>query len=240
MSGEGHDDMRRQMGPHPLRGAAIFRHLEAHSLAELAAHARRRVYVRGEIIAGLGADPSSFTYAGGADEALHLVGGGRVRLYRLSREGREVTLAVLHAGDAVGLDLPGHAVGATGLVEALLDGTVIYSLPRREALRALAAHPEALLGALELAGRRTAEAYDRIEELACHSVKERLARTLARLAPPGQPVVMATRDDLAALVGASREEVSRALRQLRDLGLVAIQPHRRGILVRDRDRLASL
>ncbi len=98
----------------------------------------------------------------------------------------------------------------------MLDaGTRAVSLPRRHVLRLLERYPAAAYQALLQAQRRAARLRERIEDLTCYPIKVRLARTLLRLAAEAEaPIVTMAVEDLAAIIGASREEAGRALSPL--------------------------
>ncbi len=93
---------------------------------------------------------------------------------------------------------------------------------------------QARLGAV--LARTLARAYDAMTELVLYDVETRLARTLVRLAAEetdGERYVGATHAELGWRINAVREDVSRYLRRFARLGLIATEPHRRGLVVRD-------
>ena len=159
---------------------------------------------------------------------LYLVDHGRVRLGRAARDGREVVLAIACPGSLCYL-LSVHAY-----LEALGGGTRIYCLAARPLLALISAHPPIMSWLAALLGQHLTEAYDRIEELTCCSVWSRVAHALGKLAlaaPDG--MVRIGQMELAQSAGTSREEVSRALRDLRAAGQVADDSCRGTIRVLD-------
>lgn len=174
--------------------------------ALLSAEAVARVLGRGE---RLGEDAR---HAG----ALYLVDHGRARLGRAANGGQEEVLAHAQPGSLC------YLPSVQAYLEALVGGTRIYCLAARPLLALVAAHPPIMAWLAALLGQQLTAAYDRIEELTCCSVRSRVAHALGELAlaAPGG-VVRIGQMELAQSAGTSREEVSRALRELRAVGQVA-------------------
>jgi len=212
-----------------FRQVAIFRDVDGQDLRGLVSVARCRVYRRHEMIVGPDDEPaiSVFT-AGGA------------RLSRVSPSGQEVTLEYVHAPDIFGVVFVNAAVEPKGYLVATADGTLVYRISRHDFLWFLSICPSVAVRALSVVAGRLAEARDQIGDLTFYSMKTRLAHTLAKLgAADVQQTVWETHEELAWMVGTRQEEVTKALRQLRDRELVAYQPHRRGITVLNVPGLAT-
>lgn len=159
---------------------------------------------------------------------LYLVDRGRARLGRAANGGQEVVLALAQPGSLCCLPSV-HAY-----LEALVSGTRIYCLAVRPLIALVSADPPIMAWLAALLGQQLTAAYDRIEELTCCSVRSRVAHALgilARAAPDG--VVRIGQMELAQSAGTSREEVSRALRDLRAAGQVADDSCRGTIRVLD-------
>lgn len=160
--------------------------------------------------------------------AVSFIAYGRVRLTLFGDGGRQVTVGELGRGDFFGeaaiLDGGAHATGAVAAEEVLL-----LVLPRAPLLEHLQAHPaSALRFALEVTRRLTA-ANQLLAELALDSVEVRVARLVERLAAcDGEAVVgggvrirrRITHQELAHLVGSSRETVTRTLSALAGRGII--------------------
>ncbi|HEX6510294.1 MAG TPA: Crp/Fnr family transcriptional regulator [Chloroflexota bacterium] len=213
-----------------LHDTTIFGGLAPNELRELAKGARRCCYTRHQLISNLEED----------DTSVWLLIRGSAGLYRLSSDGHEVTLALLVPGDILGLVYLESLSNPMSCVEATADETVMYCMPRPFFWRFIELHPGAVLGALNLLSHRLGHAYDRIEDLALCDTRTRLARVLARLAVEDEShVVSTTHDELARMIGTTRERVTKVLCYLRRSRVVAYQPHRRGIAVLDIDRLLA-
>ena len=201
------------------------------ALAELTRGARPHSYGRGELLSDIG-EIHGFVY---------LLKAGRVGLYSLSRQGREILLSTFHEGDMVGLLPHGEVRDTCSYTKVLVDATLAYRLSYHHVLQLMSTSLTVTLYVCTLILRQLGESYRIIEELAFYEIKTRLARTLVRLALSSQEqIVSATHAELAAMIGTRQEEVTKLLGHFRALGLVASAPHRRGLRVLDLERLASM
>src|SRR5690242_21730763 len=88
------------------------------ALAELTRGARAHSYGRGELLRDIG-EKDGFVY---------LLKAGRVGLYGLSRQGREILLSTFHEGDMVGLLRHGKVSETSSYAKILVDATLAYRL----------------------------------------------------------------------------------------------------------------
>jgi len=170
-------------------------------------------------------------------EALYIVKAGTVAIYRLAHDGRKVVVALVGPGGVFGeMPLIGLRMGAT-FAEAAEDAALcVISRTNLEDL--LMEYPQVSIGLLRALSRRLLAMEERIEELAVLSVPARVARLLLRPADPSGVIVGFSREELAALLGAARETVSRAIADFRNRGIIESQ--RRYLRVVDRARLREL
>jgi CRP/FNR family transcriptional regulator len=178
----------------------------------------------------------------GKPKRVYLLKTGRVRLYRLSPDGDEVTTAIL---------IPGQLFGTTSLFgegddtdsAAALDESYVCEATAPEFLGIMAKHPLLMAKVMMAMARQMFRLQRTVEELVRDSVSMRLARHLLDRAGEGEPVSDGillppqTRDEMATLVVSTRESVSRALGQWVRAGIIAL-PGRR-ILVRNVDALSA-
>ncbi|MGE5529111.1 MAG: Crp/Fnr family transcriptional regulator [Patescibacteria group bacterium] len=149
-------------------------------------------------------------------DRVYLVLEGKVRLSRLAPDGRELALAVIGPGGILGeialLDGGERTAEATALVQ-----TRLAALTRGQFMQAIAAQPEQALRLILALCRRLRQADEMIEDLTFYGVKERLQNLLARLEEQHQGEFLAamTHQELAEMIGASRESVTRALGEIR-------------------------
>ena len=150
----------------------------------------------------------------GADR-VYLVRQGRVRVSRISPDGRELTLAIIGPGEILGevalLDGGDRTATAVAQTQVRLIG-----LDRGRFLNAIAGHPEHALRLIAALCQRLRQADQMVEELTFLGVKERLRHLIERLEEKKSPSLSElTHQELAEMIGASRESVTRALAELR-------------------------
>ncbi len=210
-----------------LAEVALFRDLSRREMAELSAAAPMRTVQAGQVVH----DP------GRPAEVLFIVKTGRFRLYRVLADGRTVTTALPGPGSVFGeMDLLGLRMGGTW-AEAL-EADDLCLMNRADVRRLLLTDPRIATRIAELLGARIAELEQRLADLVAKTVVERAAGALCLLAGADAGPVRLTHEQLAGLVGASRERTTTALGELAAHGAVALRRGR--ILVRDRARLAAL
>lgn len=154
---------------------------------------------------------------------------GRVKLALISPAGRELILRQAEAGESFGeLALfDGEARSADAVAVEAARGAVLT----RAAFRQVAArHPDLPLAALAYLGGMVRATTDRLETIALYQLQARLARffllALQALHGPEVPEgarlrLPVTQGELAAMLGASRPKLNRALQALRESGAVA-------------------
>ena len=168
-----------------------------------------------------------------ADRVL-LVREGRVKLVATEANGTETVLAVRGPGELLGevAAVDGRPRSAAAVALGPVACAVVTTDRFRELL---ASEPELADALLRVLAARLREAEGRRAEHGALGTEQRLARRLLELAGGGSTVDGLNQEDLAALVGASREAVAKALQSLRAAGLV--RTGRRSIEVLDHDGL---
>ena len=171
-------------------------------------------------------------------DALYVVISGRVRVSARSADGEEVTLAVLEPGEPLGelslLDGEPRSADATAM-----EPTEMLVVRRERFLGWLHEHPDvggALLRTLSRRLRRTNEAY---EDFAMLDVPQRVAKRVLALAEGRNANrITITQQDLATMLGVTREAVNKALRHHQSCGAIALG--RGSITVTDESVLQTL
>jgi len=161
-------------------------------------------------------------------DALFIVYSGRLKVAVAGDNGREVTLALLRPGDVFGEVSLLDGSPRTANVVAAVD-TQVLVLSREAFLEHMRACPQTALNLMKELARRLRRADETIVGLALQDVEGRLSRTLARLAREEGDVSVEgglllrrrpTQQELANMVGSSRETVSRTFSSLIRRGLV--------------------
>ena len=175
------------------------------------------------------------TYRAGGEPRPSLIVSGLFRSYFAGPDGRQVTVRYAREGDTLGV-VAAHGGPAPLHVQALTDSTRLRF--ETETLRELATNDAQV--AYALLGEITNTVYELWHEIAATAfatVPQRVARHLLEEAEGGTLVAHVSQQELADLVGSVREVVARALRELRDAGIVQVS--RSGIVVVDPASLAA-
>ena len=182
---------------------------------------------------------------GDSADGVYFVERGRVKIYRLSEDGREITLAILYAGDIFGEEALLRPDARETFAEAL-ESTTVFSVDVTD-FRQLATHsPELAMRLFEIAGGRLAQAQRQVEDLAFRGVTSRIANLLVSMAKQhgvreGSHVVIRpqlTHQQMASLVGTTRETFTATLSKLSHLNLV--RSSRRAVRILDLAELQGL
>lgn len=212
-----------------LRSLPFFGGLSDARLARLAAGAAVSVHGPGTLIASRDQEGDAF----------YLVASGKARIFHMDAEGREQTLYLLGPGEPFCLCSLVEA-GEFPAFAAALEQATILAFPAAALAAAAREDPEVLFDLLRLMCRRQREAMAMIESLALRGLPGRVAAFLlheAGAAVSGDAVRLpVSQRELAKIVGATPEALSRALRRLSEAGLV--QVHGRDVTLRDRAGLA--
>ncbi|PDW02036.1 Crp/Fnr family transcriptional regulator [Candidatus Viridilinea mediisalina] len=207
--------------PHSITGD-IFRDLAQSERAEVERHIAYNLYPPGQV----------FHAPNEVGEHLFVLRAGRVRIYKLSSEGRALTLMLLEPVTIFGeMALVGQSLHDT-FAETMSESTI--GLIGRATLRCiLERYPPVALACMELMGQRLRAMEHKLADIAFKSVPQRLASLLLSLAgvttthelPPSPPlrVVRYTHQQLADMVGSYRETITKALGELREAGIIRVE-----------------
>jgi CRP/FNR family cyclic AMP-dependent transcriptional regulator len=207
----------------------IFRDLSSTEMEAMAERAPMRSVERGQV----------FYSPHEPVEVLFILKRGRVRIFRTAADGRTLTIAILEAGTVFGeMVLLGQRMDDT-FAEAL-EPCVLCLMSRADVRGMLLSDPRIAARITEMLGQRLASVEQRLSDTLFKTVAQRLAGTLSRLAADGggrriglgrrAPEVRLTHEQLAGLVGASRETTTKTLNEFQDRGLVELRRGRVAVL----------
>jgi CRP-like cAMP-binding protein len=179
---------------------------------------------------------------GRKSNALYILLNGRARVLTSDSKGREVILAVLEAGDYVGemslIDNEPHS--ATVRAEVPTD---LLVLERQAFARCLPDSSSLSYSVMHGLVKRLRAADRQIESLALLDVYGRVARTLSEMAEDvdGQRRIKGkvSRQDMAKVVGASREMVSRVMKDLEERGIIQTLEDGSVVLIETEEAVAA-
>jgi len=212
-----------------LRNVPLFATLSEEQLDALCGVARRKSYARGEPV----------MLAGEINDSLFVVIAGRLKVVLGDKTGREVILSVLgpreYFGEMVLID---EAPGSASVVAVVACELLVIS--KHNFRKCLAGNIDMAMTVMLCLADRLRKADRKIGSLALMDVYGRVAAQLLEMAEPvdGQLVVTSrvTKQDLAKMVGASREMVSRVWKELEAGGVIEV----RGGAIYLRDRVPAI
>ncbi len=196
----------------------LFSGLSDPELEALAERAVEKRYRPGEL----------FFAEGEPCEGIYLILEGRVRIFKTSSSGREITLAIEQAPSSVaevplfdGGNYPASVAAVTQVTAALIH--------TREFRHVCRQHPEVPLKMLAVTGRRLRQLVSVIELVTFGSVRQRLAGVLLEMGKEAglrSFTLTATHQELASRLGTVREVISRNLSRFQADGLIRISGRR--------------
>ncbi|HET9682520.1 MAG TPA: Crp/Fnr family transcriptional regulator [Gemmatimonadaceae bacterium] len=205
----------------------LFSGLPPEELERFAELTRERSYPKGSVI----------LFQDDPGDSLFVLRDGRVKVVLIGEDGREVILGVLepgaHFGELALIDDQPRSAHVIAMEDAQL-----LVLRREDFKRRVEANPTVAWALLTELSRRLRRADVKIGGLVLLDVPGRIARLLLDLADEGgseQIEKPLTHQTIAQMIGASRETVSRAMKEFQDAGLIRVE--RRRISIGDREAL---
>jgi CRP/FNR family cyclic AMP-dependent transcriptional regulator len=210
-----------------LSTVPLFRSLAPAEVIAFSQMVREKSYPKGSVI----------LFEDDPGDSLFVVRDGRVKVVLVAEDGREVILGMLSVGEHFGeLSLIDDQPRSAHVV-AMEDSTLLV-LRREDFRRRVEQSPAVAWALLMELSRRLRRADDKIGSLVLLDVPGRIARVILDAADEGGSETIEkplTHQTIAHVIGASRETVSRAMREFVDAGWISTE--RRRIRVTDRPAL---
>jgi CRP/FNR family cyclic AMP-dependent transcriptional regulator len=210
-----------------LASIPLFSGLQRDEIQKFADLTRERSYPKGSVI----------LFQDDPGDSLFVLRAGRVKVVLIGEDGREVILGVLepgaHFGELALIDDQPRSAHVIAMEDAQL-----LILRREDFRRRVEANPSVAWALLSELSRRLRRADVKIGGLVLLDVPGRIARLLLDLADESGSEAIdkpLTHQTIAQMIGASRETVSRAMKEFQDAGLITVE--RRRIAVGDREAL---
>lgn len=199
-----------------LRTLPLFEGLPDEDMASVSAIARERRYRKGTILFNEG-DPG---------EAIFFVKEGRVRVTRLSASGQEQVLRVWGPGSGIGLVVLADKADYPATAQVVEDA-IFYAFRVDDLLALIPDSQPLAANAFRLVGQRLRLARDTAHDLAVHNTHGRLASLLLKTAEEQggrrRLTLGLTHQDIAGMIGTSRETVTRVLADFRRTKCMAVE-----------------
>jgi CRP/FNR family transcriptional regulator, cyclic AMP receptor protein len=215
-----------------LRQAPLFSSLDDQAADSLRASMSETRIGRGDVL----------FHEGDSGDRLYVVTDGKIKLGRTSADGRENLLAILGPGQMFG-ELSLFDPGPRSATATAVTPCTLMSLGHDELLRWLEDQPSVARGLLNQLAARLRKTSDVVADLVFSDVPGRVAKALldlsrrfGRTADDGIHVHHdLTQEELAQLVGASRETVNKALADFAMRGWLRLEP--RSVVLIEVERL---
>src|SRR6266516_2897577 len=206
-----------------FKQVSLFADLADEDIRQLMAVAKKRTFRPGEVI----------FHRDDVGQVLYVIKEGKVNICLISPEGQEISLVVLGKGDCFGelAILDGLPRSADAIA---LERVECYTLQRSDFHKAIMKNPKIAIQVLEVLSRRLRTTDDMVEDLIFLDVYGRVAKKLLELAEThGTKVdngtridVRLTQQELASMVGASRESVNKVMGYFTDKNFISTDKHK--------------
>jgi CRP-like cAMP-binding protein len=211
-----------------LATVPLLQGLDAAELSRLADLTRERTYPKGSVI----------LFEDDPGDSLFIVKAGRVKVVLVGEDGREVILGMLGSGEHFGeLSLIDGQPRSAHVIA--VDDSQLIILRREDVRRRVDESPQLAWALLLALSKRLRRADEQIGGLVLLDVHGRIARLILDSAgEDGALDKKLTHQTIAHMIGASRETVSRAMREFQDRELITVT--RRQIAIANRAGLEEI
>ncbi len=202
----------------PANNPAPFLGLSESDLRVISVHAVTRVFAKNTVV----------ITEGDRSDSLYVILSGRVKFYVSDEQGKEIVLSEAGPGEYFGeISLDDGPRSASVMT---LEPTRFSIVPRKDFREFLAKSPEFAFNLIGKLIHRVRVLTDNVKSLALMDVYGRVARMLLELATERDSVLAIqdkpTQQDMANRIGASREMISKILKDLEGGGYIKVEPKR--------------
>lgn len=161
-------------------------------------------------------------------DSIYLLQKGRMKIMSLSEDGHEIVHKIIGPGEIFGDTSTILHISRTSSAQAL-EASLLCEMRQRDFESLLKAYPELSLQLLKSVNLRLKRAEAQLLNVVCNDVSTRVREALLDLIgfesgiQPGQPVrIKITQQDLANLIGASRQKTWAALKELENANVLRL------------------
>ena len=218
-----------------LRDFALFENLDFEEITELESRSQTRIAEKRRLL----------SLPGDRSDAVYFLASGRIKISRLSDNGKEFILEIVE---------PGSFFGETGVLDEepretmaeALEPSTFYVVPEVRFRSMLKRRPELLMKLAQLMGRRQKKLEKRLMDVVYKNAPQRLADLLLELSqnygvPDSRGILLRiklSQSALGNLLGVSREIVNHTFSGLRRRGVITVAEGR--VIIQDPEALAAL
>lgn len=217
------------VGIEQLRAVELFQDLDDTALSELATMSERRQLQRGDVLFTENDEPNE----------LFVVLAGRLAMVNRSIDGRESVVALMEKGDLFG-EMPLFDGRKRSTDGRCLEPSEVIAIPYEPVKQMYTERPTLLWRAVELLANRLRVADGVLADSVFLDVTGRTAKRLLEIAGEADDFSLpVTQEELAGMVGASRERVNKAIASFVKLGWIEQRDRRYHIVNRDQMELRA-
>lgn len=217
---------------HYLRKVPFFDGLTDEDLVMMSSVMVERAYAKGSII----------FFEGDRGEALFVIREGRIKISKSTADGREQILHMLKDGD-IFAEVVLFDQGSYPATAEAVENSVCWLLRNSDMEKLLQSHPMLGIKLLRVMSKRLRQAQLLIRDLALHDAYGRMAGLLQRfIRREGKKtdagIVLdldLTRQEMASMIGTSRETVARILSRFQKDGILSLE--KQLIVILDEEKL---
>lgn len=212
-----------------IESVPIFSSLSREEMLEIAHITSARTFEKGDMV----------YMAGDKGGTLFVLHTGRVKISRLSSNGKEQVIRVVGPGEFMGelsllssLPLTDNAQVLETSTMCVVEGSKLKTL--------MAKYPSIALRIMDELSKRLEKAETLIEAINLSSVEQRLAKALLSISDGKDSIILnMTKGDFASQIGMSQETLSRKLTAFQDMGLIRLKGHK-NIIILNRAELEEI
>lgn len=215
-----------------LRKSHIFRDFDDTELEKIVSIASIRKFKKNSMI----------FYERDQANNFYIIKSGRVKIFRPATDGREFILGIFSSGALFG-DVPVFDGGSYPATAQSIDDCEVYAISKEGFESFIIKNPLTSIKIIKTLSRRLRNALNQVSDLAMKNVSQRLAGMLVKFAEQEGIVDDSgiylecdlTRQELAELIGVSRETFTRELGKFAKAGILRCE--KRNILITNIDKL---
>ena len=218
-----------------IKSCDLFSQVSPEDVSWLESRSQMRKFKRGEAV---------YLPDDSSDDIL-LVASGRVKICHATPEGKQSILGFIDPGEIFGeLSLLDSESAREGSAEAA-EKSVVIAIPKNELLAIVQKYPSIVLGVTKLIGMRRQRVERRLRNLLFRSNRDRVIHLLLELTEKYgrrseagiELQIRLSHQEMASIIGSTRETVTVVLGQLQSEGLLKIA--RRRIVLLSTEKLAK-
>lgn len=162
-------------------------------------------------------------------KSLYLLKKGKIRLYKIDQDGKQFTLGILGSGNIFG-EIESFSLGTRDVYIETLEETLLCTINQELIQQFLLERPKLMLKLLQVLSKRLIESNRMLEHMALGDTKDRLLYLLVKLSEQfgtkknhkTKIDIKLTHQELAYMIGSTRESVSIMLKELTEQNLVSV------------------